>query len=242
MKYEIESDISKEEFLKVYFKSSAQLHFHKSIEIIYCISGSMKVCCGPYVYDLKEGEIAYIPSCIPHSVIGQKESNLYLPFLVKESLFKAIAPQSKGIFYGKLDNRRVNEQIYSAMTLANDAYKKAKPNLFRGYVALILGLITDNYQQKVLSNVDNELILDIIEYVNKNYKEKITLEEISNHFGYSKFYFSRFFNKVFNCSLSFYVNHVRKEKVKEQVKKGVKMTSVIMDNGFGTVSSFYRTK
>ena len=87
---------------------------------------------------------------------------------------------------------------------------------------------------------NNDLMAEVIRYVDEHYNEKLTLDGLAAHFGYSKYYFSRLFNRTFNCSLTSYVNSVRARAVDEKHGSG-KKTDIIIESGFGTLSSYYRT-
>ena len=55
----------------------------------------------------------------------------------------------------------------------------------------------------------NDLICDIIEYINKNIKSKISIETISNTFSYDRFYIMKKFKKELNISIVAFINHKR---------------------------------
>ena len=81
----------------------------------------------------------------------------------------------------------------------------------------------------------------ILQYIEDHYNETITLDEISRHFGYSKYYFSRLFNRTFHCTLNAYINSVRVRAVSKMPEEQSK-TEKIIEAGFNSLSSYYRTK
>ena len=85
--------------------------------------------------------------------------------------------------------------------------------------------------------MNNSLVRKIIEYIDTNYDEEITLTSLSEYFGYSKYYFSAFFNKNFGCNLNSYLNNVRINKIENE--HGSK-TENILNCGFKTLSTYYR--
>ena len=50
-----------------------------------------------------------------------------------------------------------------------------------------------------------EIITESLVYIEKNLKQKISIEEIADYVGYSKFYFSRMFKQEMNISIMEYV-------------------------------------
>ena len=126
--------------------------------------------------------------------------------------------------------------------------KNSQPDLLlQGYSLTILGLITEHYPSVFNESYThnqryNKVIIEAIQYVEEHYKEKITLEDIATHFGYSKWYFSRFFNKFFGCSLPVYINSIRCSKIEQKKKSTLNKTYTILDEGFSSLSAYYKAK
>lgn len=241
MIYEPILDVNQRVSKKLYKNSAAITHFHQSIELIYCHKGKLKIGCGTDSYEIKKNEIAFCPSYFPHSV-EPLEQSLSTTYIIPYNYFKPFSDNKIFLLYKKLDNVSVNKKILSAIEDSGAALIHQPNLLLQGYVNVILGLIKENYESADFGSVKIELMMEIIDYINENSKEKITLDSLSKHFGYSKFYFSRLFNKTFNCTLNFYINQVRKNKVLLEMDSDKKITDIILDNGFGTISTFYRTK
>ena len=240
MIYEPILDVKQHVSKKLYKNSSAITHFHQSIELIYCHEGKLKIGCGADNYEIKKDEIAFCPSYFPHSV-EPLENSLSTTYIIPYSYFKPFSDNKIFLLYKKLNNVAINKKILSAIEDSSAALIHQPNLLLQGYVNVILGLISENYESADFGSVKIELMMKIIDYINENSKEKITLDSLSKHFGYSKYYFSRLFNKTFNCTLNFYINQVRKNKVLSELNSDKKITDIILDNGFGTVSTFYRT-
>lgn len=241
MIYEPILDVNQCVTKKTYKNCKAEKHFHQSLELICCHKGKQKVACGSEEYYITEGEIAFIPSYFPHSVDPESES-LSTTYIIPYNYFKPFTDKNIYLLFGKLDDKEINKKITQAISDSQNALESQPNLLLQGYVNVILGLILENYKNAQKFNVKIQLMMDVIDYVNENSKEKITLSSLADHFGYSKFYFSRLFNKTFNCSLNFYINQVRKNKVLAEMKGEKKITDLILDNGFGSICTFYRTK
>jgi AraC-like DNA-binding protein len=106
---------------------------------------------------------------------------------------------------------------------------------------MVLGLISRLYEPEEMQTDHKDISLDIIHYIDEHYMEKITLDSISQYFGYSKYYFSRLFNRLFHCSLNSYINSVRLRAIEEMSNKDNK-TNKITKAGFNSLSSYYRSK
>lgn len=86
------------------------------------------------------------------------------------------------------------------------------------------------------------LISKAVDYIDENYCNKISLDEIANFVGISKFYFSNIFKKEKNINFTSYLNKVRIEKAKQLLKNPQKTVSQIFDQvGFNDQQYFSKT-
>ncbi|MBE9536780.1 MAG: response regulator transcription factor [Proteobacteria bacterium] len=85
-------------------------------------------------------------------------------------------------------------------------------------------------------------IAKAVEHMKKNYSSKISLKEISDIAGISKFHFTRSFKKVMNMSFSDYLNHLRVRKAEEFLYSNTaNISSVAYKNGFSSLRQFERS-
>ena len=68
-----------------------------------------------------------------------------------------------------------------------------------------------------------EIITESIVYIEKNLKQKISIEEIADYVGYSKFYFSRMFKQEMNISIMEYVKERKVICALESILQGNKI-------------------
>ena len=88
-----------------------------------------------------------------------------------------------------------------------------------------------------------DFVIKVLRYVEEHSSEPITLDSISAHFGYNKYYFSRLFNRSVGTNLSSYLGFVRlrtfmRLKKEQKSEKIAKLASLA---GFDSLPTFYRT-
>lgn len=218
-------------------------HFHQSIEITYLLKGQVDFHIGANCFPMREGQISFVPGYFAHYTDRQDETTgntlaavLIIPKKYCEEFYRETGNES----YFFLGDAERNERIGKLITELADGIDGMNELLVKAYVNMILGLIRQNYEPVCLKNANNDLMLQIIEYIDAHYDERLTLSSLAYRFGYSKYYFSRLFNRTFNCNLNAYVNSVRARAVGEK-KGGGKITEIIIESGFNTLSSYYRT-
>lgn len=85
-----------------------------------------------------------------------------------------------------------------------------------------------------------EIITKSLIYIEKNIKQKISIEDIANYVGYSKFYFSRMFKQEMNLSVMEYVKERKIMSASESILKGNKILDVAIEYGWESHSGFIK--
>lgn len=99
----------------------------------------------------------------------------------------------------------------------------------------------DNILQNEIKDKEyDERITEIIEYINSNLKEKITLAEIEKKFYINKFYLCHLFKKTTGFTVLEYVNHKRLTLSKQMLLDGKPVMDTCYEVGFSDYSNFYK--
>lgn len=85
-----------------------------------------------------------------------------------------------------------------------------------------------------------EIITESLVYIEKNLKQKTSIEEIAEHVGYSKFYFSRMFKQAMSISVMEYVRERKIMRASESILQGNKILDVAIEYGWESHSGFIK--
>ncbi len=81
--------------------------------------------------------------------------------------------------------------------------------------------------------------ISAIDYIDVNYHKSLTLHEISQHAGMSKYHFCRTFKTLTGHTVIDYINSIRIKKAKEFLEESVlSVTEISLQVGFNTISHF----
>ena len=106
---------------------------------------------------------------------------------------------------------------------------------------LLFALIQENVSQIIGTNSALQALKAASDYVEQNYREKITVEELANLSGYSPSHFARVFTKVYNTSPIQYLNQIRIMHAKNLLRTGqYTMAQIAQECGFANVYYFSR--
>lgn len=86
----------------------------------------------------------------------------------------------------------------------------------------------------------SKTVADVIEYINENFAEKITLDGLSSKFFISKHHLNKMFRKGTGVTVLEYVIVKRLYSAQAMIKKGTPATQAAELSGFCDYSSFYK--
>jgi two-component system response regulator YesN len=85
-----------------------------------------------------------------------------------------------------------------------------------------------------------EIIETVKEYINENYSEDISLDDVADYISFSKYYLSKLFKEVEGINYKDYLIKVRMEEAKKRLKKGDKIKVVASEVGYSDRNYFSR--
>ena len=252
--YEKWSDISEYIYLKQKGQPSlpgriheiyCQTNFHKSFEFLFITAGAQDICVNGERDVAYQDEIVFVGSFMPHSFGDCKEVEGYILVLnVWYLQFIKNLYQEKA-FPTVLRNHRANRSIIDFVAAWHQNQEGSKYRKFN-QANLFLEMLCDVYPpQEIKRKKSNEIVVDILSYIDENYREDISLRSIADALGYAKEYCSKLFNQVVDENFRKYLNRVRVTKFNEkwftpQERKGRTILQLAYDCGFDSQSTFYR--
>ena len=87
----------------------------------------------------------------------------------------------------------------------------------------------------------NELVCNILDYVNNNINKEITIDELSDIFFFNKTYIMKRFKKEIGISIHSYINHIRIYNSLLDFNNNSYILSIAIKNGFNSLEYFSET-
>ena len=94
-----------------------------------------------------------------------------------------------------------------------------------------------NYQD---SDMANRKLLQILDYINENLAEEITIDKLSAQFYLNRYYLMHFFKEGTGYTIGNYITKKRLLYAKNLVQKGKTLTEACFESGFKNYSTFSR--
>ncbi len=191
-------------------------------------------------YTFREGDIFFIPEGVSYSAYSNDNFHHYIiNFTVKT-----------------LKNTGFNE---NEITVLRGSYNKQIKGLFNeilhfymqkdigysmravGYAYAMMAEFITEYEKVALTNVNKQQLLFAKEYIDKHYKEPISIALLANLASMSETNFRRSFHRVFSDTPMRYRDKVRINYAKELLLYGFYTTNEIAERiGFSDVGYFCR--
>lgn len=239
--------------LSEYESGSFMWHWHPEIEITYVQKGTMCYKVNHMVYHLKEGDIVFNNSGALHSGTMENQKDCaYIPVTFDSRLIY-------GFFQSTVNSKYVDPVIQDSMLPAiciDQSEPWHKP--FREYLLRIIDLdekkpdfyelditiclqsmwrlllehITYEPQASRENSLEYDRIKKILSYIEENYQNKITLNDIAGHIHLCESECTRLFKRHMNTTLFAFLQEYRIERSLEFLRADQPVSAVADKAGF----------
>lgn len=235
-------------------------HWHTGIEIIIPVKNGYTVIVGEQRQELEEGDIALINSGVIHAleappagerVILQFDTALLYGLKGMETLLFMMQPL---IYIPNRKNVEIRQVIYEKLMKiiweydSKSTFREALiyANLIEIFVELgrreVYLIETAEKIPSAKKQVYIEAVMGACSYISSHYLENLTLEEVAEASGFSKYHFTRIFKQYMNMTFYEYLNSKRVKRAEELLyNQEMSVTDVAMNSGFFSLSAFNRT-
>lgn len=84
----------------------------------------------------------------------------------------------------------------------------------------------------------NEIIYNILIYIDNNIQNKITIDEIAKYINYNKYYIMKLFRKEINQSITNYINYLKIYNSLKYYSKNKSILSISLLSGFNSLEYY----
>lgn len=232
--------------------SLSPIHIHPDLEIIYCRGEHMnvKLMTGEN-FTLNKGEFVIFRGDFPHETLGHKNCIMTcLRFLLEHYMHAFIFEKSYNqTMYNIEDYRYFTADSKEAETMKKyleimDANYNSKnaTDYCNGAIQLIVAFLKDiNFITTNSNNGKDSKLTPVIEFIYDNCESDISLDFLSEKFGYNKSYLSRIFKQATGKTILELLIFARLEKAKLLLTHTEKsVTDIAISTGFASSAYFIK--
>lgn len=235
-------------------------HWHQSIELSYTLTGEIdEFIIEGQNYHCEPGKILVVNSQEIHSIKVFKNG------IDKRALSVIFTYKFVKEMYPMIDNMVFSLNNYSKLT-DGQKYKYKKLQKLLQQVATIYAEKENEYKNisisvkllEILEILIKNFMIEakckrtkevrivertqaIIEYIQKNYQEELSLENIARYHHVSKEYLARFFKKYIGITIGQYIAEIRAKHAYDDIVTGKhNLTEIALNNGFSGIRTMDR--
>lgn len=237
-------------------------HWHPELELMLVYEGLVTIGKNSEQRVLKKGDIAFYSAGDIHFYESKEKHSTVLIIVFRPELIDSVIDLSKdeqatitfldslAVKALKLEEATVNEMrscldsIYRELS----AHKQDYTIFVKAYLIKLFGLFS-RYIPKSAFELDGDmatptnvkLIQKAIRYIEYNFSDDITLNDISKHLNISPCYFSRVFSSVTGLTYKNYLNKTRIEKAHNLIETtNLSITDIAYECGYNSLRTFNR--
>ncbi len=233
-------------------------HFHKEIEIVRVDEGNIFCFLKDRKISVNKGEILFINSGVVHNLICNSTNAkiTYIQIDMTEYIKKNLPSDCLGFYLtvGSLDlagfkifsNASEMCQLISQIEREIENKKTGFKISLNGYIAVLLAYMSRNdlfYNLDSLQRNKNIIrILPIVDYIEKNFKSKIYLEDLSRVLNINKYTICKEFKRTVGYSFTDYLNLRRLENAVDLlINTDKSICEIAFESGFASVQYFNKS-
>lgn len=226
------------------------MHWHERMELLLVTDGILSVHIGSNEIKAHSGSLVIIPPERPHMGISGIGGVSYDTIMFDLTEFYNSANITANYLMPIVEktcdfiNLTDNDKIISAAQSLLEEHSQNRPGSSLVVVSKIYELLGFLYRYCICEAPtvppDNRL-KNVMEFIGKNFRKNITSSSLCKHFGYDEAYFCRRFKTVTGLTPMMYIQILRLEEAKRQIKNShLKIYEIAENCGFSDPNYFSR--
>lgn len=216
------------------------LHIHSKMEIILVSDGVLNMNVSGINYEISACEAIFVPPFIPHSFSSPKRNTCHV-LMFSEKLvpdfFEYLKYNSPETHLFKASN----EVLILSERLLPDALNTVDSLIANAVLYPLIVDIKNTCTFGIGQTLNDDLFIEIINYLNKHYSEIISLASVAKALGVHPVTISKKFSAEAHISFTKYLNYIRSVKAVEQLATNNQtITEIANSCGFGSIRNFNR--
>lgn len=201
-------------------------HWHENIELLHFVSGSGTVFSNMVHYPVEAGDIAIINSNKIHTLYFENSHCKYYCLIVDSSFCNELDIAVEELEFSPIirdsDANNLMNSIIFEMESASDYYHQSVKSLI---IALLVQLCRNHLPPNTYAVTGKDsrkaaMVKAGIRVIRQRYKQHLTIDDICDNIGFSKYYFCRAFKEYTGNTVVDYINYLRCRNAQSLIRSG----------------------
>ena len=221
-----------------------KIHWHKSLEILFFKEGVCENLIDDKIIQENSGDIVIFNAESLHCTKPVSSYAKYYCLIIDPNICNQFNfTVSEYYLKTEINDMRLFsliEEIQNEFTNKNDHYEAA----ITAKVLEILTILFRDYSSRKKNlnpkhNKNIEMIKNGIRYIKDNYTQNISIDDVAQSTGYSKYYFCHCFKEITKYTVNSYINRLRVDMAYKLIsEKGYSVSDAAVECGFDDISYF----
>jgi AraC-like DNA-binding protein len=234
-------------------------HYHDAYEVYYLLEGERDYFLKGRTYHIQMGDLILID-------VNELHQTMDAPFPVHErillnfkkdflpaEMLQTLSTDLFACFHQNINLLRLSlaeqdfvKTLLLKMVAENDSAQSASPLYLQVLLTELLIFLNRQITQQSGTNFPfpnpmHQKISEIVDYLDDNYQQNLTLDLLAERFMISKYYLSRMFKEVTGFTLIEYLNGVRTKQAQTMLRTtALNVTAISEKVGFDNITHFGR--
>ena len=239
------------------YEKTMEIHIHSCYEIHYSIAGGKEFFISNNYYKIEQNNLFFIAPNENHHITKLDKSSheriniaIHPKFFTHystsasplENCFNNLNNQSNRVIHIDSKNHKRLEFLLQKIYLANGFGSELIEDHALCEILIMLNNInTNQIKTPEPSITENATAKTIIDYINKNITEEISLDELADTFFLSKSYICRTFKTFTGTTINKYISARRISMAKALIDEGNKPSEACAAVGFNSYNNFFKS-
>lgn len=218
-----------------------QPHLHTSAELLFMEKGEAALTTGTLEYKLSKGDFVFIMPSMLHCIVPFDDSTTVYVINVKNELISEIIKRYSGLRPASpvLKAMNVPDTLLYALSAISTERDK---NIAHSWINLMINIVTSKLRfAEIHDGVTSDLSNKVLTYLSIHFREQISLDQLSDAMGVSRFHLSHLFSNKLGIGFKEYLNNLRVECAKSILRStDIPVSEVYEASGFENQRTFNR--
>lgn len=217
-------------------------HFHDFLEILFVTDGQVQITIEDKAYNVSKGDLIIYNAGVQHSERSNVSDPAKILFVAYDGLQITDLPPNWLIpasYDYAFHSGKMYDIFYTYFNilikefeLKDNFYTEIAQNVSRTLLMYVLRLI--NHTKNTSALLDSSKIIETaLSYIEENFRDKITLDDLAEACFTNKFYISHLFTRIQNVSIGKYIVNRRIEEAKLLLSdEDLSIASIAEQTGF----------
>lgn len=223
---------------------SSNAHWHTNLELVYLLMGEAKIVVNDQIHEAQSGDIIIFNTNDIHRIEAVSDEIHYYSLVLDHKFCNDQGFDTMNNDFNVVTEDLEMRNIFQIIGHEMNKEKKYYQDAVRALSITMLILLFRNQRVAKEQRIDTDVpqvhyVKEAMEYIHQHYDQDLSLDEIANHVGISKYHFSRVFKDVTSLTINQYINNLRCKQARQLLlTTELPVSQIAEQTGFRSVSYF----